>query len=253
MLDRKRDYRKREKMILKYKSLSAFFVYRCLPFSLCLTLLGCAAGLEGPKSIEDTMVHEINEEPPISTEGSLWRENGDLGELFINPKARRVGDIVTVNIIESASASNNATTDTSRKSSLSGGMDSFLGYERQFSNPKHQFNPFGTIAGDLESEFAGSGSTQRSGKLTASITARVTDIFPNGNMKIFGSREIMVNNERQFITLSGIIRPPDISPDNIVLSTYISDAKIVYSGAGIINDRQGPGWLARILNRVWPL
>ena len=239
-------------MVWKHKWFSAFLTCRRLPCFLVLTLSGCAAGLEETAPIENNVVYEVPEEPSTWTEGSLWRNNGELGELFINPKARRVGDIVTVTIIESSSASNNASTDASRKSSVSGGIENFLGYERQFSTPKHQFNPFGTIKSDLESDFAGSGSTKRSGNLTASITARVTEVFPNGNMKILGSREIMVNNERQFITLSGIIRPTDISPDNVVLSTYISDAKIVYSGTGIVNDHQGQGWLARVLNRVWP-
>jgi flagellar L-ring protein precursor FlgH len=62
----------------------------------------------------------------------------------------------------------------------------------------------------------------------------------------------MVNNEKQMITLSGIIRPRDISPDNVILSTEISDARIGYSGSGVINDRQRPGWMANILNKVWP-
>lgn len=76
--------------------------------------------------------------------------------------------------------------------------------------------------------------------------------MPNGNLKIKGTREVTVNNEKQLITLSGIIRSRDISPDNIVLSTYISDAMIAYSGDGIVNERQRPGWLARILDVVWP-
>jgi flagellar L-ring protein precursor FlgH len=67
-----------------------------------------------------------------------------------------------------------------------------------------------------------------------------------------GSREVTVNNERQFITLSGIIRTRDISQGNVILSTYISDARIAYSGAGIIDDRQRPGWMTKILNKIWP-
>jgi flagellar L-ring protein precursor FlgH len=78
------------------------------------------------------------------------------------------------------------------------------------------------------------------------------DILPNGNLIIMGSREVMVNREKQEITLSGIVRPRDVSAENVVLSTYISDAKIAYSGSGIINDRQRPGWLARAIDVVWP-
>jgi flagellar L-ring protein precursor FlgH len=67
-----------------------------------------------------------------------------------------------------------------------------------------------------------------------------------------GSREVTINAETQLITLSGIIRPRDISSDNVILSTYISDARISYSGTGVIDERQRPGWLANILNKYWP-
>jgi flagellar L-ring protein precursor FlgH len=76
--------------------------------------------------------------------------------------------------------------------------------------------------------------------------------LPNNNLKIVGSREVLVNHETQMIILSGIIRPRDIDDDNIILSTFISGAKIAYSGSGIVNDRQRPGWLANLLNSVWP-
>jgi flagellar L-ring protein precursor FlgH len=77
-------------------------------------------------------------------------------------------------------------------------------------------------------------------------------VRPNGNLKIVGSREVMVNNETQLIILSGTIRPRDIQENNVILSTFVSDAKIAYSGSGIIDDRQRPGWLANMLNVVWP-
>jgi flagellar L-ring protein precursor FlgH len=218
-----------------------------------MNLVGCAAGLKQTEPLKEDVVYEVNDKGPQEKyEGSLWQDDSPFCDLFINPKARRVGDIITVNILESSTASNNATTDTDRKSTLYGTIEKMLGYERQFSEPKHQFNPFGGIKGGLESEFAGAGTTKRSGNLAASITARVTEILPNSNLKIFGSREVTVNNEKQFITLSGIIRSRDISPDNAILSTYISDAKIVYSGAGIIDDRQHPGWLARVVDKAWP-
>jgi flagellar L-ring protein precursor FlgH len=104
----------------------------------------------------------------------------------------------------------------------------------------------------MKSKFAGDGATTRSGTLSAFITCRVVDVRPNGNLKIVGTREVMVNNENQLIILSGIIRPRDISDENVIMSTFISDAKIAYSGSGIVDDRQRPGWLANLLNNVWP-
>ncbi len=188
----------------------------------------------------------------LNKNGSLWQDRGPLSELFIDTKARRVGDIVTIKIVESASATNKASTKTGRKSSVSGGIDNFFNMEKRYPSTHPFVNPFSKVSGGLESDFDGSGTTQRSGALTAFITTRVVDVLPNGNLKIEGAREVKVNNEKQLIKLSGTIRPRDISPDNIILSTYVADAGIEYSGSGIVNDRQRPGWAARLLNIVWP-
>lgn len=232
---------------------------------LALALTGCAAGKstevtanQDPTVGKDLLAVKIDLEekraaayhPPES--GSLWSDQSDFGNLFTNPKARRVGDIVTVRIVESSSATNKASTQTGRSSSVSASVDGLFGLENKYSANSPFFNPFSTVAGGLESGFDGSGTTKRSGDLTAVITARVMDILPNGNLIIMGSREVMVNREKQEITLSGIIRPRDVSAENVVLSTYISDAKIAYSGSGVINDRQRPGWLARAIDLVWP-
>jgi flagellar L-ring protein precursor FlgH len=222
-----------------------------LPFLLSATLFGCATSLKETKPLRED-INKVYERPRIKYEGSLWQEDGTLSKLFMDHKAKAVGDIVTVSIVESSSASKSATTKTGRKSSISGGLESFFNLEKRYPGSHPFFNPFSSIKGGLESNFDGSGTTTRSGKLTAYITARVTEVLPNGNLRIEGSREVTVNNEKQFITLSGIIRPEDISSDNVILSTYISDARIVYSGVGVISDRQRPGWLARIFDWIWP-
>ena len=225
-------------------------------------MTGCASGFKETRITNQTtsMIKPVKAEPvarvkvqPVKEyEGSLWRQNAYLSNLFLNPKARRAGDIITIKIVESSSASNQASTKTGRKSSLSGSVENFFNAEKRYPDTQPFFNPFAKVKGGLESDFDGTGSTKRSGALSAIITAVVTEVRPNGNMEIVGSREITVNNEKQLISLSGIIRPRDISPDNIILSTYISDARITYSGKGIINDRQRPGWIARLLDTVWP-
>lgn len=235
---------------------------------LAFTLLnGCITSLalnkkkvKGNPELSEEMAsfnHRHKEQMP--REGSLWRSGGGLNELFVNDKARRVGDIVTIKVVESSQAENKATTKTGRDSNLLAKLTSFLGLERRFTDPtspryraSRDFNPFTAVEGNMKSEFDGAGTTSRSGNLTAYITARVTDIMPNGNFVIKGSRDVEINNEKQILSLSGTIRPRDISPDNIVMSTYISDAKIVYSGSGIIDRRQRPGWLSDIINVVWP-
>jgi flagellar L-ring protein precursor FlgH len=200
--------------------------------------------------------------PPPEFQGSLYVAGSLFNDFFIDTKARKVGDIVTVEISESSRATNSADTKTGRTSSLEAGIDTLFGTEDWYrekvlknipSNlPKP--DPFGSpsVKGSMSSDFDGSGSTSRSGDLSAFITCRVTELLPNGNLYIVGSREVLVNHETQMIILSGVIRPRDINDNNIILSTFVSDAKIAYSGSGIINDRQRPGWLANLLNSVWP-
>jgi flagellar L-ring protein FlgH len=220
--------------------------------ALAMVMVGCAGG--GKEVMREKEIYVPVPVEPIETvrTGSLWTEDGPLSELFFNPKARRVGDIVTIRIVEASSASNKADTSTARKSALSAGVDAFFNAEKNYPPDHPFFNPFARVRGDLTSTFDGKGKTTRSGDLTAFITARITGVLPNGNMTIAGTREVRVNNETQLISLMGIIRSRDISPDNVILSTYISDAKIVYSGSGVVQDRQRPGWLTRIFDHIWP-
>lgn len=199
---------------------------------------------------------------PEDNGGSLWQARSSFNGLFIDTKARNVGDIVTVKIDESAKASNKANTETERSSGLEAGIDKLFGFEDWWQDeilpevgskwPK--INPFGnpSVKGSLKSDFKGDGETSRSGNLEAFITCRVVDVMANGNLKIVGTREVMVNHENQLIILSGTIRPRDISDRNVILSTFVADAKIAYSGSGVVDDRQRPGWLANLLNNVWP-
>lgn len=198
------------------------------------------------------MVASLDRTPTRPSDGSLWDERGALGQMFSNPKARQVGDIVTIKITENASATNKATTTTDRSSSMSAGLTGFFNAEKSFPADQPFFNPFSSVGGSIDSQFEGTGATQRSGALNAYMTARVVQVLPNGNLMIEGNREVRVNAENQMITLTGLVRPRDISSENVILSTYIADARITYSGNGVLNDRQKPGWLTRILDKVWP-
>jgi flagellar L-ring protein precursor FlgH len=231
---------------------------------LLLALAVLAAGCAAPKVIQSRAPEPAGSQPaPLLTmadpavhrgagEGSLWVDDGNLSEMFINAKAHRVGDIVTIKIVENSKATNKATTKTDRTTDTSVGLTEFFGLEKRFPSSKNFFNPFSPVTSEYSNAFDGSGSTARSGALTAYISARIIQILPNGNLIIEGNREVRVNHENQIITLTGEIRPRDISPENIVQSTYIADARISYSGSGILNDQQRPGWLARILDNIWP-
>jgi flagellar L-ring protein FlgH len=246
-------------IFMSFRGLAHMLLSFTLPSLAMIALTGCITGTGRSMPA----MEEVKYSAPAGTqvqkrhEGSLWQEGGALSELFINTKARRVGDIVTISIVETSSATNGANTDTSRESSMEAGIDNLFNLEKKYESAHPFFNPFNytnrtAVKGGIKSEFGGQGTTSRNGTLNARITARVTEIMPNGDLKIMGAREITVNNETQYIVMSGIVRPRDISPDNVVLSTYVSDARIAYSGTGVINDRQKPGWLANILNKVWP-
>ncbi|MEW6669193.1 MAG: flagellar basal body L-ring protein FlgH [Thermodesulfobacteriota bacterium] len=195
----------------------------------------------------------------VSSDGSLWNPNG-YRNLFRDLRARQVGDLVTVNISESSKASKKADTKTSRDSSIQAGISNALGWEGKIKNltslgkskVRKAFDNETMFKASMKNEFDGAGETTRDETMNASITARVTEVTPEGNLFIRGTREVKVNNETQYITLTGMIRPEDVSPDNTILSSYIADAKIAYSGKGSVSDKQRPGWLMRAVDFVWP-
>lgn len=199
---------------------------------------------------------EINEP---DSEVDLYKETS-ARDFFQDLRAHQVGDLVTVNIVETSSASKKAGTQTARESAIDAGIDNLLGWENKIKNltsfgnnkVRNAYDNNSIFKGSIANGYTGSGTTTRDESMTASITARVMDVMSNGNLFIKGSREVRVNNETQYIILSGYIRPVDISPDNTVLSSYIGDAKIEYMGRGSVSDKQKPGWLARVIDTVWP-
>jgi flagellar L-ring protein precursor FlgH len=251
-------------MSVTIRKIAANIFFNYLVFITIILLWGCSKSpiVQGPSTPSNVpeqiqilktemLEYEDNMRVPVE-EGSLWSEESGLNSLFVNQKARRVGDVVTIQIVESSKASNKASTDTGRKSSLSAGLSKFFGGENNYTAADPFFNPFGSINSSFDRSFEGSGSTQRSGDLNAYLTARVVDVLPNGNLVLIGTREVGVNNEKQLITLSGIVRSKDISSDNQIKSIHISDAKISYSGRGAVNDPQRPGWLVRVFDAIWP-
>jgi len=186
---------------------------------------------------------------PPAKDGSVW--HGQLTTLFSDQRARQVGDIVTVNITEVTNASEAATTTMTRKSQTIAGAANFFGLE---SNPNGPWkNPSTMInTNSPNNDFAGSGQTTRTGSLNATITARVVTVLPNGNLAIEGKREIFVNNEKKEILLQGIVRPRDIAYDNTISSTQVADAKVIYTGIGVVAEWQRPGWGQRLFDFIWP-
>lgn len=223
-----------------------------------LAFSGCAgknaatgAGEASPAMASGATAPEIT--PPevtARTTGSLY--DNARGSLFTPNKAAREGDILTVAIYEQASAAKEANTSTGRSSSKSLGIPKLFGVETSIAGRNPNLDPSDLLSAGSDSSFEGSGRTSREENLSATLTTRVVEVYSNGNMKIEGSKTVRVNNEDQIIKLSGVVRDADITAGNMIDSKYILDAKIEYSGKGIISQKQQPGWLARLMDVVWP-
>jgi flagellar L-ring protein precursor FlgH len=199
-------------------------------------------------SMKDVQAESIEVPATDYSNGSIWQAAS--GSLTEDLKARRKGDMVTVVISEQASASKEATTSTKKDVSASAAIPNFMGLEQTFIKTWMDLNNL--INASTGTKFDGAGSTTRKENLTATITASVVDVLPNGNLRIAGRRNVKVNNEDQIILLEGTVRPKDISRENLINSSLIADARITYAGKGIISDRQSPGWLMNIVDKVWP-
>lgn len=190
--------------------------------------------------------------PPAQnySNGSIWQASSIA--LTEDGKARRVGDIVTIIVTETASASKQAATATGRSSKISAGIPNMLGLEESKIITSNFADLSKLLNASASSSFDGSGSTSRKETLTATISAKVIDVLPNGNLKIEGRRNVKVNYEDQIVTVKGTIRQRDVTAENTINSIYVADAQISYSGEGIISDRQKPGWLMNVLDKLWP-
>lgn len=168
---------------------------------------------------------------PSATPNSLWRPGARA--FFIDQRASRVGDILTVliNIADSAKLSNSS--DASRTNATQGGVTNFFGLETAAAkvlpsgySPANMINQSGTTSS------AGTGTVNRQEQIILTVAAVVTGVLPNGNLIIQGSQEVKTNNELRELTVSGIVRPEDISSANTIPHTQIAEARISYGGRG---------------------
>ncbi|GJL78852.1 MAG: flagellar L-ring protein [Nitrospinaceae bacterium] len=188
-------------------------------------------------------------------DGALWPGDTAGNLLFVDTKAKEVGDILTVVISENATSTQSATTDTSKDAETSMSWESFLGLPsnlgvQNFLGSGAQFDP--RVAAALSRSNKGTGETSRNGNLTATVTVVITHVYPNGNFAIEGTRSVTVNHEEQIMVLRGIIRPVDVDFDNTISSRLIANASISYSGEGVVADEQRVGWASRALSYIWP-
>ena len=157
------------------------------------------------------------------------------GSIFADHAARRVGDNITILIVESSQAGKATWTKTRTETQNDAG-----------SSGRFDFIDFWNLEANNSS--LGEGSTSRRGDLQARITAKVVEIDPTGLLVVEGNRSVLVNGEEEKITLRGSVRPQDVAADNTVLSTFLADAAIEYTGEGVLASAEKPGYITRLMN-----
>lgn len=155
--------------------------------------------------------------------------------MFADRKAGKVGDLITILVVESASASQQAATNVQKKEDtrVAPGIGPILS-----AIPGLGFSANGSSQAQ--------GSTSRTSTLAARLTVSVKEVRPNGDLVVEGTREVVANNDKQTLKVSGVVRQADVAPDNTVLSTYVADARIELTGKGPIAERQKPGVITRV-------
>ena len=184
----------------------------------------------------------------VPTGPSLFSPRAANLYLFIDVKARNVNDIVTIQIIESSMASNSANTSTARQGQANIGAPSFFGLERGSS----ALNFANILQGLSDLSFEGQGSTSRAGSLTASLSARVVEVLPNGDLVLEGTKQVTINQESHILRLRGVVRSRDVSPHNLILSTSIAHMEVSFDGKGVVTEANEPGFFYKLFRWIMP-
>ena len=192
--------------------------------------------------------------PPLTesapaTAGAIYRAGHDL-VLFQDLRARRVGDILFIQLSEQTQASKSAETDLEKANTTSISNPTLLGSQVRFDTPgllplaSNRENDLETSLSSSH-DFSGKGQSKQSNSLSGEFAVTVAEVLPNGNLVVQGEKLFTLNRGHEHIRFSGIVRPEDIGTDNSVLSTRVADARIIYAGEGEVASASVIGWLAR--------
>jgi len=239
-------------MLVKYM----LFIYKLMFAAGAVILTGCATTGERLAQIPQAENNDIDIQTPVDTRsnGSIYGSAHNMS-LYEDIKASRIGDIVTIILVEETNASKSASTSTTKDNNLDVANPTLLGSSFSMSIPK--FLPMGGRTIGLDSSlsssksFSGEGDSNQKNKMTGTVTALVTNVLANGNMVVSGKKRITINNGDEYIHITGIVRPGDISGNNAVFSNKIANAEISYGGTGVVSDVNETGWMTRFFNSKW--
>ncbi|HEY8219953.1 MAG TPA: flagellar basal body L-ring protein FlgH [Methylobacter sp.] len=183
--------------------------------------------------------------PPVQNSGSIYQSGYDT-RLFEDQTAKRIGDVLTITLLERTQAKKADDLKTTKDTNMSVTAPSMYTLGAQVLSGQD-------INANLRAnrEFTGEGKADQSNSLSGNISVTVIDVLPNGNLSVRGEKRVTLNQGDEFIRLSGIVRPVDINSANIITSDKVADVTIMYVGEGAMADASKMGWLARILNSPW--
>jgi flagellar L-ring protein FlgH len=220
---------------------------KCFNSSLCCLII-VAVGLSACSLLPSKKVGSATQPerlaialPPRSA-GAIYQSGRDIA-FFEDTKAHRAGDLITIRLQETTSASKSSTTSTKKDTSLTNAGPTILGRPVTVGGTPILQN---TISG--ASGFDGQGKSSQSNQLQGSITVTVVQALPNGNLMVQGEKWLNLNQGDEYVRISGIVRALDVAADNSVTSDKVADAKISYSGKGFVQNSNRMGWLARFFN-----
>jgi flagellar L-ring protein precursor FlgH len=188
--------------------------------------------------------------PAASRAQSLWHDEISK-PMYADKRATQIGDIITIIVSETSTASKNNETKTEKQSSLSAAIASFL-YPASASGLLTKKGQLPAMSYNSDIKHDGSGSINNSETVVAKVAVRIVDVLPNHNFVVEGRRETAFSGEHQTIILRGTVRQDDVAPDNTVFSYNVADATIQIIGKGTVTDTQRKGWFTRIWDKLTP-
>ncbi len=180
--------------------------------------------------------------------GSLFTDTATNGNLLNDFKARRVGDLVFVDVVETNTATVTSSANRTRDSGSLAGIGSLIG-----ALPIAGAAAAETVVSGLgKRKFEGKGTTQRSSNVRARITARVIEVLPNGDLRVEALKLVKINKETEQLAVTGIVRQNDLAADNSIETVAIGDLRVEFNGKGIASADNGPGWLFKLFEKISP-
>ena len=218
-----------------------------LALAQVIWLQGCALDTFSPKPDDPNFAPALPEEEYTQAvpTGGIYNAYTLNNGIYSDTSAHKVGDIISVILEESTKASKNANTNLEKE-----GNNNYGGITLASKN-LHYKNLTPTLSSSNTSDFSGKAKADQSNSLKGQISVSVVKVYSNGNLQVQGEKWLMLNNGNEYVRVTGLIRPSDISSDNTVSSQRIANARIQYGGTGDFADTQERGFVSRLFNSAF--